>query len=640
MSRKSSRLALFCRVFCVLCACAAAWAAVLVVTGGFDVRLGSIRVRSNNPRNPALLSVVSALILWLLSRSHDGRTALEAEWTHWRHWFETTQAWRARWRPVFDYVVSPIAVAIVGIGLDISQWAVALPLWVDEERIALNVRDRPIVDLVGTLWFGQSAPLGWLALERSVMVGLGTGERVLRLMPLLFGIATVIAAIWVGRRWMGRVAAIVFVLLCWVGRQLAHYRFEFKHYTADVFFGLTIPALAAWAVEAESARARTRRALIWWAVAAIGQWFANGALLVTPACALFLLVSLWRRDGVRGALSFSAAWVLWLASFGLHYRLSLRYTHHNEYLRSYWAADVLPSSVGMVESLRWFVDRLQPLALDPGGTLLWASLWISALCGLVFARKRTLGLALVGVPPSAFVFAALVPLSQRQSIWIVPALYAGIALLIDWAIRSCKHTFVRRRWSLLILSLGVVFVGARLCVDIYHRGRSEVEARLHATHKHQLDDRAAIRWLLSQRQPGDVVMTTPLATAAVWWYGDIPVSDEGGSGTVLRDGSPVYEVDHTSDCGSPKLEETLRDRSRVLLYLGFDVDPVVDDVLLRDLSRISNLTTYREFAALGRAAVLDLRATPSGNLVQLRRPFSGERPTIRGCTSIKRARRW
>jgi len=639
MSQKSSRLALFCRVFCLLCAFAAAWAAVLVVTGGFDLRLGSIRVRSNNPRNPALLSVVSALILWLLSRSRDGRSALEAEWTHWRYWFETTQTWRTRYRPVFDYVVSPMTVAIVGIGLDISQWAVALPLWVDEERIALNVRDRPIADLAGTLWFGQSAPLGWLALERAVMVGLGTGERALRLVPLLFGIGTLVAAVWVGRRWMGRAAAIVFVLLCWVGRQLAHYRFEFKHYTADIFFGLTIPALAAWVVEADSARARTRRALIWWAAAAIGLWFSNGALLVTPTCALFLLVYLWRRDGVRGAVSFSAAWLPWLVSFGLHYRLSLRYTHHNEYLRSYWAADVLPSSAGMVESLRWLVDRLQPLAVDPGGTLLWASLWISALCGLVFARKRTLGFALLGVPPSAFAFAALVPLSQRQSIWIVPALYAGVALLIDCAIRSCKDTFVRRSWSLLILSLGLLFVEARLCVDIYHRGRSEVEARLHATHKHQLDDRAAIRWLMSQWQPGDVVMTTPLATAAVWWYGDIPVSDEGGSGTVLRDGSPIYEVDHTSDCGSPQLEGALRNRSRVLLYLGFDVDPVVDDVLLRDLGRLSNLTTHREFAALGRAAVLDLRA-PSGNLTPLRRPVSGERPALRGCTSIKRARRW
>ena len=39
-------------------------------------------------------------------------------------------------------------------------------MWVDEEMIALNLRDRGWLDLAGPLWLGQTAPLGWLALQR------------------------------------------------------------------------------------------------------------------------------------------------------------------------------------------------------------------------------------------------------------------------------------------------------------------------------------------------------------------------------------------------------------------------------------------------------------------------------------------
>jgi len=56
-----------------------------------------------------------------------------------------------------------------------------------------------------------------------------------------------------------------------------------------------LPALAAQATDAStdaSTGHRTdlgRRVLLWWTTAAIGLWFGNGALFVTPGCALVLL---------------------------------------------------------------------------------------------------------------------------------------------------------------------------------------------------------------------------------------------------------------------------------------------------------------------------------------------------------------
>ena len=356
------------------------WAIVLWLTGGFHLELEGLRISSRRPRNAAVISLFFALLVWLLTFLPDGRNTFQAEWSRWRRSYLST----AQDRHVlhaFHIAGSALTIALVCIAIDIYQWRAALPLWVDEEMIALNLRDRSMSDLAGALWLGQSAPFGWLILERMAMAVLGTGEAAMRLVPLLFGIATVGAAAVVGQRWMGRIAAAVFVVMCWIGPLLSHYRFELKHYTADVLFGLLLPFVAVWAIEAGSTVDRARRGWLWWCAAAIGHWFANGALLVTPACAIFLFVAMWRRDGRRAAIWFAIGGFIWLVSFAVHYQISIRHTLGNTYLRTYWSAEILPPALGLAGSLRWLLERLEPLALNPGGTTLATALWTSAICG-------------------------------------------------------------------------------------------------------------------------------------------------------------------------------------------------------------------------------------------------------------------
>ena len=290
--------------------------------------------------------------------------------------------------------------------------------------------------------------------------------------------------------------------------------------------------------------------------------------------------------------------------------------------------------------MQWFLDRLEPLALNPGGTALWTIFWASAICGWAFSVRSPLGLVLAGVPVSAFALAAVVPLHQRFSIWMVPALYTGVALLIDRAIRLGSDAVGRRRWALLAVASLVLFVQFRLCADILTRGKVDLDARRRSTDKHRLDDRAAVRWLMSQWKPGDVLMTTHLALPAVWWYGMIPISDEGGSGSTRRDGSPVYEIGPTTDCPSRQFEDALKNHGRVLLYLGFDVTPGFDRVLLTNLAQFGGMSAYREFSQLGLAAVIDLRTPVSGSIPRLHRTATSEHVDGGGCVGARRAARW
>ncbi|MCM3880191.1 MAG: hypothetical protein ND807_08795, partial [Vicinamibacterales bacterium] len=154
----------------------------------------------------------------------------------------------------------------MGSGSLIYQWYWARPLWLDEEMIALNFRDRSFGELAGPLSMNQAAPLGWLWFQRAILLEFGQGERALRALPVLFGIATLWLAVWAGRRWMQPFGAAILALLCSFGLVISFFPLEAKHYSGDTLFGLLLPVLAVWALEppTDATVIRSRRMLAWW----------------------------------------------------------------------------------------------------------------------------------------------------------------------------------------------------------------------------------------------------------------------------------------------------------------------------------------------------------------------------------------
>ena len=133
--------------------------------------------------------------------------------------------------------------AASGAILLVVQWSWGRMLWLDEEMIAINIRDRSFRELAGALSLGQAAPYGWLVIERALLLVFGAGERALRLVPMVFGVATLASALWIGRRWMSTAGATSLVFLCAMGQWVAFHALELKHYSADTCFGLLLPAL-------------------------------------------------------------------------------------------------------------------------------------------------------------------------------------------------------------------------------------------------------------------------------------------------------------------------------------------------------------------------------------------------------------
>ena len=192
--------------------------------------------------------------------------------------------------------------------------------------VFLNIRDRMLSQLVGPLWLDQTAPLGWLALQRAILQMFGMDDRAVRALSVLFGIGTVISALWVALRWMRPAGAAVFVLLCSFGQWMIFYALEAKPYATDAFWALLLPTLAVWATEAgQELSINLRRSIIWWITATVGVWISYGAIFVAPACAVVLFAVAWQRGGWRKAMFVAVQGLPWLVSFAAHYYLVMRH---------------------------------------------------------------------------------------------------------------------------------------------------------------------------------------------------------------------------------------------------------------------------------------------------------------------------
>jgi hypothetical protein len=540
-------------------------------------------------------------------------------------------------------------IALAGAGLLFYWWRLAKPLWVDEETIALNARWRSFPDLAGALWLDQSAPFGWLAIQRTAFLLFGVDERAARAQTVLWGIGTLIVAFWIGRRWMGPLGAAILAALCAIGPWLVFFTLELKHYSADACWALLLPALAAWATETDSPARRLARHRLWWVAAASGLWLSNGAMFVAPGCVLVLAVAAWRRGRVPETVRVLTPGVLWLASFGLDYVLVLRHALGNAYLDNYWSFAFPPVAAGIGDTLTWTGQWLRSFPIKPVGTGWWAAFWVVVIAGYAFAisRWRAFGAGFALVPVAAVVLALLqiVPPFERLGLWCVPALYVGLSLGAEGGVWLVSHRVGPR----VLHAVGapvVLALAVLVCYDVVRNGLREIGVKAPDSN-YGLDDRRAIRHVQTLRQSGDVVLTTHFGLAALWWYGGVNIADVDG-GALFED-SPVFEMSHQTDARAcDQAAETL-DRlssrsNRLIVYLGFRMNVLpegFDRFALEELSRRGALVAYNKYADLSYVAAFDMREQGgAGTQRWLADTVVADGSPLPGCLVVRPARRW
>lgn len=584
------------------------FAVAIACTGGFVIDVGGLLVTSRQPRNPFMLACLLLLAAWALP-APNRLEALAAPLGRWAN--GVTAAVRSRpWLRGIGVTTALCSGAALAAARQIVEvWLRQRPLWLDEQMIAINVRDRSMVELAsGPLWMGQSAPFGWLALERVSVLAFGTSEQSLRFVPLLFGLATLATAVWIARRWLTPVGGVALTTMLGFGEWVAHYALELKHYSADVFWALLLPAMAVRVASTEDEAQRHRRLTAWWVIAAVGLWCANGAVLIVPVCAVMFLVT----EGVprhrASARRFAPGLAIWVASFAAHYAVSARYTLGSEFLRNYWHWALPPQSGGLSATLAFLAAQFAPLAANPAGALNWRLMWALALLGAVLVPS-TLARLCAGVIASAFVFGglAIVPLADRLALWMAPALYILIALACDAGVRMGRLAWAHRQYARVAAAVVLVTAGLTVTVQIVAKGYGDFAARIPESNN-GTNDRAAIAWLTTQAEPGDIILTTHLGLPAPWWYAPgLSSAREPGGALEVGLGSAGPE------CNASPLGARLAGRRRLLVHLGFpDGPPGFDTALLDEILPHGAMVDYRRFAERNLAVVIDLTAVPDG----------------------------
>jgi hypothetical protein len=224
-------------------------------------------------------------------------------------------------------------------------------------------------------------------------------------------------------------------------------------------------------------------------------------------------------------------------------------------------------------------------------------------------------------------------------------LYVGVASLTGWSARLVRAEPVRLTGTRLALAFVSSLLAFSVGFDILSRGFPDFDPPPRSEN-HQIDDRSAVRWLMAQRRPSDILMTTHLGLPALWWYGGSNISGLLGRS---RAEIPALEIRYEApgtECQPSALRDALRGHDGVLLYLGFRFDDLpkgFDELLVEHLSELGEVVGSRRFGDFSRAVVVDLRAPPPGVPSMFTKPEASlgtPQSRLEGCLGIRAAKGW
>ena len=402
------------------------------------------------------------------------------------------------------------AFVALGVLTRLRQYVLDRSLWLDESFLALNILHRSPVELLKPLDYDQAAPLGFLLLEKSAVMLLGTSELVLRLIPFLCGVASVFLFAEVARRYLAPLAVPIAVGLFAISDPLIYYSSEAKQYSGDVAATLLLYLLLRPLID-QSQVDLARRVTCAFAGAA-SVWFSQATVFTLAALGL---VALWRAYREKDAGRFAwltAICATWASSLLVYYLVSLRAIHQNQNLLRYWYEAFAPLPPSLYADTSWaltslanlvtypFVSRHAQLGLESG-------IATAAVLGALELNAMQKRRSLVLVLPSALTLAAaafqLYPFSGRLLLFLVPSIVLLVASGFALVVNATGNTRP---------VIGILLIGFVCIAPLLTAGRNLIKGEFVEELK------PAIKYVVARRVEGDSIYVYYASVSAFEYY--------------------------------------------------------------------------------------------------------------------------
>jgi len=150
-----------------------------------------------------------------------------------------------------ENLLSPLAqrrwlltLMIFGVTLRLTRYLLRFPLWEDEAMLSANLLDRGYAGLLQPLHYCQVAPTLFLWGQLAIVKLLGFSEYVLRLIPFLCGMGSLLLFRHMAGRLLQGTSLVLAVGLFAVAYPMTRYAAEAKPYGCDLLVALAMLALA------------------------------------------------------------------------------------------------------------------------------------------------------------------------------------------------------------------------------------------------------------------------------------------------------------------------------------------------------------------------------------------------------------
>jgi len=342
--------------------------------------------------------------------------------------------------PDFPYEV----VVTLGILLRLRQYFANRSFWVDEASLALNIINRSFGGLTRPLDYEQGAPIGFLFIEKILVLLLGNSEFILRLFPLVSGLLSVYLIWRITKKSLG-LSGIFPVLMIALSSPLIYYSSELKQYSSDIMFSLLIIYLTIFCLRASP---KTGNYILLGIAGAFSIWVSHPSIFVLAGVGLILAYKALSAKAYKQIIPILSIGVTWALMLGLTYLISLRYLVGNTYLKEYWVNGFMPFPPW--NHLNWFqnafsslLGNIDPIFEQPYWTFLFFVLFVSGLISY-FSRDRDFAI-LISVPFLMVLLASALqqyPFSGRLIFFLVPSLVLFIAEGL-----SLVYTLLVEKWK-------------------------------------------------------------------------------------------------------------------------------------------------------------------------------------------------